>query len=176
MKRAGYAFVSALRNEGVKLKVVELADGYGGDLQQAGPGAEKTAQGIYYLLGFEPIELHTAGTEQFASALKSIGIRTDPTDAEYNGYISVIMLVQALKAAGSSPTSASVLKALQNIHAFNAGGLLGSEELDPNNRTGYVDGVGNCEWAARYVGSTFHLVPGVEPLCGSTIPGKTVPS
>jgi hypothetical protein len=37
-------------------------------------------------------------------------------------------------------------------------------------------GVNNCFWITQYVGDSFHLVPGMDPLCGYIIPGKTVSS
>jgi len=44
------------------------------------------------------------------------------------------------------------------------------------NQRGQAAGVNNCFWITQYVGDTFHLVPGMDPLCGSIIPGKTVSS
>ncbi len=170
----GFSLITALRQLGVDLKVAVLPTGYGGDLLSAGPGALQAAQGVYFLLGFEPIEMHTAATEQFASALKSVGITTDPTFAEYNGYVSVELLVQALKAAGAKPSSAQLISALTGIHDFTAAGLFGSHLLNINDRTSIISGVDNCEWITKFSGSTFHLVPGADPVCGSAIAGKTV--
>ncbi len=75
----GFALVTALRQVGVNLKVALLPTGYGGDLLQAGPGALQAAQNVYFLSSFEPMEMNTPGTQQFQTALKSIGITEDPT-------------------------------------------------------------------------------------------------
>jgi branched-chain amino acid transport system substrate-binding protein len=166
-----FALVTALRQAGVDLKVPAFADGYGGDLVQAGPSASQVAQNVYFSLGYEPVEMNTPATQQFVHALNSVGVTGDPTFAEYNGYASVVMLVQALKAAGSHVTSSSLMTALSNIHSWDAGGLLGDHPIDINNRAQQVD---NCQYFTKYVGSSFQLVPGADPLCGSVIPGKTV--
>jgi branched-chain amino acid transport system substrate-binding protein len=105
-----FALITALRQEGVNLKVAFLADGYGADTLQAGPGALQAAQNVYFELDYQPMEMHTAATTQLANALKSVGITTDPSQAEYNGYLMVVLLVQGLQGAGSSPTHASLIK------------------------------------------------------------------
>jgi ABC-type branched-subunit amino acid transport system substrate-binding protein len=169
-----FALVTALRQAGADVKVALLATGYGGDLQQAGPGALQAAQNVYFLSSFEPIEMNTAATQQFQSALKTIGITSDPTYAEYVGYTSIALLVQGLQGAGSSPTQASLIKALSGITNFNAAGLFGSHTLNLGVRTGAALGVDNCIWVAKLSGSTFQVVPGAIPICGSIIPGKTV--
>ena len=169
-----FALVTALRQSGANVKVALLATGYGGDLQQAGPGALQAAQNVYFLSTFEPIEMHTAATQQFQSAAKTAGINGDPTYAEYVGYTSIALLVQGLQGAGSSPTQASLIKALSGITNFNAAGLFGTHTLNLAVRTGAPVGVDNCIWVTKLAGSTFQLVPGALPICGTIIPGKTV--
>lgn len=186
MKRAGvdgltattdpntaFSLISALRNSGADVKAAVLATGYGGDLQQAGPGALNAAQNVYFTLGYEPVEMQTAATKQFVSDLRSAGITAEPTYAEYNGYVSVGLLVRALKAAGSTDKSA-LISALSNIHDWNALGLFGSHKLDLNDRTNLVSGADNCLWTTKLVGKTYQLVKGATPICGATIPGLTV--
>src|SRR5262249_31275863 len=170
----GFALITALRQAGVHLKAAFLPTGYGADTTQAGPGALQEAQNVYFGLGFEPVEMHTAATEQFQSDLKAVGVTGEPTAIEYNAYTAVGLLVAGLKAAGAHPTQASLIKALSQIHNWNALGLYGSPTLDINNRADIIGGVDNCQWYAKLVGSTFQLVPGAEPLCGQPVPGVTV--
>jgi branched-chain amino acid transport system substrate-binding protein len=168
----GFALVTALRQAGVNLKVALLPTGYGGDLLQAGPGALQEAQNVYFTLTYEPVEMHTPATEQFQSDLKSVGVTDEPTYAEYNGYLSVALLIKGLSAAGSNPTQTSLITALSNIHDWDALGMFGTHHLDINNRTSA--GQTNCVWVTKLVGNSFQLVPGADPICGHLIPGLTV--
>ena len=169
-----FALVTALRQVGANPRIAVFATGYGGDLAQAGPGALQAAQNVYFESAWEPVEMHTAATQQFQSALKSVGITGDPTYGEYVGYTSIAMLVQGLQAAGSSPSHAGLIKALSGITNFNAAGLFGNHTLNLGQRTGIVVGVDNCQWVTKLSGSTFEPVGGAIPICGSVIPGKTV--
>jgi branched-chain amino acid transport system substrate-binding protein len=82
-----FALVTALKQDGVRLKGAVLPTGYGGDLVEGGPGAEQAAQGVYFLSTLEPVEMHTAATEQLQSALRTYaGVTGDPTFAEYLSY------------------------------------------------------------------------------------------
>lgn len=169
----GLLLVSALRQVGAHVKVAVLPTGYGGDLEQAGPNALATAQNVYFLSTFEPIEMHTSATEQFARYLKAAGVSGDPTYAEYDGYTAVALLVQALQGAGSNPTQAKVLSTLSKVHGFDAAGLLGTHTIDFSKRVASPTGPGNCEYFTKLAGSKFELVPGADPLCGTIIPGLT---
>jgi ABC-type branched-subunit amino acid transport system substrate-binding protein len=170
----GYALITALRQAGANIKVNLLPTGYGGDLLQAGPGALQAAQNVYFLLGYEPVEMQTAATKQFAADAKAAGIAGEPTFAEYNGYLSVGLLVRALKAAGANPSQAALINALSGIHDWDAQGLFGTHKLDINDRENIVSGVDNCYWVTKLVGNKFQLVAGADPICGQTLPGVTV--
>ncbi|HUC38044.1 MAG TPA: ABC transporter substrate-binding protein, partial [Acidimicrobiales bacterium] len=170
----GLLLVSALHQVGANIKVALLPTGYGGDLTQAGPGALSAAQNVYFLSSFEPIEMHTAATVQFQKYLKVAKITGDPTYAEYDGYASVVLLVQALQAAGSHPSQAKLLAALGRIKNYNAAGLLGGRTINMAKRVAAPGAPGNCLYITKLSGSTFRLVPGADPICGSLVPGKTV--
>jgi len=163
--------MQAIRQEGIRLKAAVLFTGYGGDLEKAGPGALEDANGVYFALQFEPAELHTPATVQFQKDLRSVGVTSDPTFSEYQGYLSVDLLVQGLEKAGPNPSRAHLIAALNGIKNFNAAGLLGSHTLNIGARTPVPSGVDNCLWFTRLSGTEFQLVPGAEPLCGSLIPG-----
>jgi len=170
-----FALVTALEQDGVKFKGI-MATGYGGDLTGGGPGASTAAQGLYFLLGYEPVELHTAGTEKFSQALKQYaGVNTEPTLSEYLGYLSVDALVQGLKLTGPNPTHAALINAMDGINNYAAAGLWGGHTASfvPSSR-GTVAGADNCTWIVQYSGTSFHLVPGLNPQCGSQVPGKSI--
>jgi ABC-type branched-subunit amino acid transport system substrate-binding protein len=171
-----FALVDALRNEGAPIKVVLNATGYGADLVGGGPGATRIAQGQYFLTSTEPMEMNTPATKKASADFQKYGgISGDPTFGEYQGYLSIAALVQGLKAAGSNPTQASFIDAMNKITNFNGLGLYGAHSIDfsPANR-GKVEGADNCDFITQYSGSSFHLVPGMEPICGITVPGKKV--
>jgi ABC-type branched-subunit amino acid transport system substrate-binding protein len=169
-----FALITGLKQAGATPKVALLPDGYGGDLLQAGPGALQSGQGVYFSLSFEPVEMHTAATDKFQNALKSVGVTGDPTYAEYSGYASMALLVQALKTAGPNPSSSAIISALGSITSFNADGLLGSHHLSMADRAASATGTDSCLWVTKLSGSGFVLVPGADPICGAPIPGKTV--
>ena len=165
-----FALIQALRQNGVNLKIALLPDGYGGDLQQAGPGAIQTGQGVYFSLSFEPVEMNTTATQQFQAALKQAGGGSEPTYAEYAGYTSMALLDQALKVTGSSPTHSALIAALNGVKNFDAWGLLGSHPFDLSNRAGTATGIDSCLYVTKLSGSNFETVPGADPVCGSPLP------
>jgi branched-chain amino acid transport system substrate-binding protein len=170
------ALVSGLKEQGVHLKAAMLTTGYGGDLINGGPGATQVAQGAYFIFAFEPVEMHTPATEQLQNALKTYAeVTTEPTYAEYLGYSSVDAVATGLKDAGGNPTQASFINAMLGISHFNPGGLYGTHSVafDMSDR-GKTSGADNCTWVAQYSGSSFHLFSGLDPICGTTIPGKKV--
>jgi branched-chain amino acid transport system substrate-binding protein len=167
----GFALETALRQLGVDVKVALLLTGYGGDLLQAGPGALQAGQGVYFLTVFEPVEMHTSATKQFQNMLKSVGVVTEPTASEYDGYASVDLLVRGLKVAGPNPNQAGLISALSTVTDFSAAGLLGSHTLNLGQRIGFTGGPDNCSYVTKLSGSGFALVPGAEPVCGNFISG-----
>jgi ABC-type branched-subunit amino acid transport system substrate-binding protein len=170
----GFALVTALRQSGANLKVALLPTGYGGDLQQAGPGALQAAQNVYFLSSWEPVEMNTPATQQFQNALKSVGVTGDPTYGEYAGYTSVLMLVKALDAAGANASHSAIISGLSGITNWDSGGLFGNKSIDLSQRSAAAIGVDNCIWITKLSGSTFELVDGADPICGTIIPGKTI--
>lgn len=171
-----FAIIEDLKADGVHLKAALPPTGYGGDLIEGGKGAEEAAQGVYFLSGWEPVEMHTPATEAFQAAMtKYAGVKGDPTFAEYIGYTSVAALVEGLKKAGPNPTNKSLINAMLGITNFNAAGLYGTHSIGwaPNQR-GVYSGAQDCQWITQFKGTTFHLVPGEDPLCGTNLPGETV--
>jgi branched-chain amino acid transport system substrate-binding protein len=91
------------------VKAPLLAVGYGGDLRDAGPAAEQPAQGAYFSLSYEPLEMHTSATDRLVSAMPTYaGVSAgEITFNEHLGYVAGDALVTGLKAAGPRPTQAS---------------------------------------------------------------------
>ncbi len=63
----------------------------------------------------------------------------DPTFAEYNGYLSIAMMVDGLKAAGTNPTQAQFISALDGVN-WNALGLLGDHYQPAGDRAAHQRG------------------------------------
>lgn len=168
-----FSLITALRNLNADPKVALLATGYGADLLQAGPGALKAAQNVYFSLTYQPVEMQTDATKAFQAALQSVGVKGEPAYAMYNGYLSIILFSRGIKAAGDNPTQASLIKALQGMHSWDAAGLFGGHDIDFNNHTGTGTGVSNCQWMTKLSGDKFELVPNADPICGKDT-GKTV--
>jgi branched-chain amino acid transport system substrate-binding protein len=173
-----FAIVDALKLQGVNLKAVLLPVGYGGDLTQGGPAAAHFAEGLYFTVGWEPVELHNAATEKFQNALKTYaGVTGEPTFAEYIGYTTVDAFVQGLKAAGSNATQAQFINAMLGIRNYGALGLYGNHSIGfAMDQRGLVQSADNCIWITQFLNGAFHPVPGESPLCGSILPGVTVKS
>jgi ABC-type branched-subunit amino acid transport system substrate-binding protein len=169
-----FALITALRQAGVDLKAALLPTGYGSDTTQAGPGALNAAQNVFFGLQYEPIEMQTAATKQFASDLKSAGVTTQATLAEYHGYASVGLLVQALKAANGKATAAAIFTALSGIHSWDGLGLFGGRKIDINDRSANPGGVDNCTWVTKLEKDSFTLVKNADPICGTVIPGVKI--
>ncbi len=179
----GFALITALRQAGDNLKVALLPTGYGGDLTQAGPGALHAGQGVYFYTSFEPAEMHTAATRQLMSALQTVGVSGDPTYAEYAGYSTVALLARGLEGTGPNPTRGGLIAALSTIKDFNAWGLYGTHSISMTDRsaamslnTGNRQATANgkaCLYVTQLVGTGFKLIPGMDPICGTVILGKS---
>lgn len=169
------AIVTGLNQQGVHVTNV-LATGYGGDLIQGGPGAKQQAEGSYFITAAEPVEMNTAATKKFQSALRTYaGVTGDPTFGEYNGYLSVAAFVAGLKGAGSNVTQSSLIQTMLNLKGFDGLGLWGGHTLSfAMADRGTMASVDNCIWFEHYVNGKFVPVSGFSPYCGQVVPGVRV--
>jgi branched-chain amino acid transport system substrate-binding protein len=175
-ENTSFALITALRQQGVNLKAPILSVGYGGDLADGGSGVQQAAQGAYFTLSYEPVELGTPATKRLVNALKTYAdVTTLPSLNEYLGYVSIDAFVQALKVTGSNPSSSALINALLAMTHYTADGLFGDHFVDFSMSTrGQFAGAQNCAWYTQYEGNSFHLVKGADPLCGTTLPGVKV--
>ena len=165
--------IEDLKQLGVTLKGAFLFNGYGGDLKTGGPGAQQAAQGVFFGVEYEPVEMHTAATVQLQHYLQGVGVTGDPTFAEYNAYLSIAMMVEGLRAAGANPTRSHFIGALDGVR-WNAIGLLGNHYQLAGNREAHPSGIDGCTWLTQLEGSKFNLVPGGDPICGTSVAGQSV--
>jgi branched-chain amino acid transport system substrate-binding protein len=169
------AILSGLHQQGVHLTAPLLTVGYN-DL--TGPATEAVAKGAYFTHTMEPIELHTTATEQLANAMQTYAnIASNQIDlSSYLGYMSVDSLATGLMQAGGHSSQAQFIDAMLGIRSWNGAGLYGSHTIGfaLDQRGHGTAGADNCLWVLQWDGSSYHLVQGALPLCGTVIPGKTV--
>jgi branched-chain amino acid transport system substrate-binding protein len=62
------------------------------------------------------------------------------------------------------------------ITHYDAAGLWGAHSISfaTADRGKGTAGADNCEWCTKWDGKSFDLVAHADPICGETVPGKTV--
>jgi branched-chain amino acid transport system substrate-binding protein len=164
------SLAAALKQAGVKLKVLWLAGGYGQSLL-TDKTALAAAQGAYINAIWAPTELNNSSTQAFVSILSKYDHYTGiPLLGQYDGYVMGSLAITGLKAASPNFTSSGIVAAMRAITNFTANGI----EAGPVNfsQFGYgdINASGNkCEYVVQVVGSTFVPTNGGKPLCGSVI-------
>jgi ABC-type branched-subunit amino acid transport system substrate-binding protein len=168
-----FSLLQALRLQRQLPKVVLMATGYG-DLSGGGPDASGIAQGLYFYVSYEPVELHTEATRKFTQALKTYaGVTGEPTFFECLGYVSINALLEGLHAAGPHPSQAQLIDTMDHITGYDAAGLLGGNPISwvPSERDGPT-GYDRCVWVTQYIGRTFRPVPSASPICGHLLASR----
>jgi hypothetical protein len=72
--------------------------------------------------------------------------------------------VAGLKAAGSDPTSSSIMTAMRGVKGFSADGLLSPEAVDFDSYALTT----LCEWIVKLEGEKFVPLP-QSPFCGTKV-------
>ncbi len=172
-QQTSLSLVKALKDEGVTFKAV-LPTGYGGDLLTGGADAKSIAQGVYFVTGFEPVEMNTAATKEFVSYLQEGAGTQVPTLSNYLGYLSIDGLVVGLQKSGANPTKAQFIDTMLGITNYAGRGLFGPGHTVSFALAGRgtVAGADNCLFAVRYSGTEFHPVSGLTPVCNDTLSAK----
>lgn len=165
----GLLLLQALRQAGVNLKVPMFAEEEG-DLLAGGTATEQASKGLDLVMLYEPPQMNTAATKEFAHYLQvGAHVTTPPTLNESMAYLSVDALVQGLKKAGPNATQAQFIKAMEGITDYTGTGLLGSPiSFAPTGRGTTAP----CSYVVQWTGSTFKLMPGTDPICGKVVPGQ----
>ena len=117
------AFVQGLIQNGVKMKSVVLATGYGQPLLDA-PVSKTFGPDVIMAAGFAPVELKTKATKQFQADLKKYADYTGVPDfGMYTGYITCDLAILGLKNAGDPPVRANFAPNLRKLKTYDAAGL-----------------------------------------------------
>lgn len=171
---SNFALATALKQAGVKPKVVVFPTGYEPDVVHS--PAWDNLQGDYFDSEFRPYALPDAGTKEMAAALQKYEHRPPSQFPSYNIYESWVgadLMIKGLQLAGKNPTPAGVIKALRGIKSYNANGLL-PESIDYSTIFGH-DLPKSCGWYMKAEKNGF-VTTSPQPVCGTDIPGTTTVS
>jgi branched-chain amino acid transport system substrate-binding protein len=168
---SNFALATALKQAGVKPKVVVFPTGYEPSI--VGGPAWGAVQGGYFDSEFRPFQLPNAGTKQMQSALEKYQHFTSsqfPNFSQYESWLGADLMIKGLEAAGQNPTSAAVNHALRNLKSYNGNGLL-PESINYSTIFGH-DLPKLCGW--YMIAEKNGFVPASsQPYCGTDLPGTT---
>jgi branched-chain amino acid transport system substrate-binding protein len=160
----GFAFAAAAHTVGIKNLKISFPTGYGGDLLKV-PAAVQAAQGFYFSVSFQPIEMGTPATKVLQQRLAAVGEKSSPGYAEQVAYLSMSAVGRGIQAAGANPTPQSFTTGLRAVTDFDAEGLLSPVKVSFSD----YDPAQSCGWVAQLEGTKFVTVPGLEPICGGKV-------
>ena len=117
------AVAQGLAQNGVDMKAVVLATGYGQDFLDSPAAKTLTSSAVFSVPG-KPVELKDAATKQFQADLKKYaGITGVPGFGMYTGYVLGDFAIAGLQKAGKSPTRQSLVDGVHNMGTYNQAGL-----------------------------------------------------
>jgi branched-chain amino acid transport system substrate-binding protein len=171
---SNFALASALKEAGVKPKVVVFPTGFESQLVHS--PAWGNVQGAYFVSEFRPFQLPNAGTHQMQSALEKyqhFSRSQFPNYSQYESWLGADLMIKGLQLAGKNPTHASVIHALRGIKSYNGNGLL-PQTINYSTIFGH-DLPQACEW--YMIAKTNGFVPASSStFCGKDVPGTTTAS
>ena len=116
------AIVQGLAQNGVKMKSIVLATGYGQPLLDQ-PVSKTFGPEVILAAGFAPVELKTKATKQFQADLKKVGYTGVPDFGVQTGYITCDLAILGLQHAGNPPTRAAFAPNLRKLGTYDQAGL-----------------------------------------------------
>jgi branched-chain amino acid transport system substrate-binding protein len=168
---SNFALATALKQAGVKPKVVVFPTGYESSLVNS--PAWGAVQGGYFDSEFRPFQLPNAGTRQMQAALEKYQHFTGsqfPTFSQYESWLGADLMIKGLQMAGKNPTHAGVIHALRSLKSYNGNGLL-PQTINYSTIFGH-DLPKLCTWAM--IAEKNGFVPAsTSPNCGKDVPGTT---
>jgi branched-chain amino acid transport system substrate-binding protein len=176
ISNTAFAVAEGLTQQGVKMKGVFLANGYGATLLNT-PAAVQAAQGLQFLSPWSPVELKTPATIKLQDALSKYGnVSADlpPDSLMVQAYQAADALVWAFTNAKDDISKENVVKVNRN-GTWDGAGLM--EPLDFSKYDGLAGGglgPNNCVYVLTLKGKTFVPEKDLSPACGTIINGLTV--
>lgn len=120
-----FAVVNAVEQNGLKMKAIVLATGYGQELLDQ-PTTLATAEKspVFLQTAGIPVEANTPATRRFQSILKRYaGYDGVPGFQWFQGYGSAQLLIDGLKKAGQNPTREGFVDAVRSFDDYDVDGL-----------------------------------------------------
>lgn len=168
---SNFALATAIRQDGIKPKVVVFPTGFESSL--IGTPAWAEVQGGYFDSEFRPFQLPDAGTRQMQAALEKYAhFKPDqfPSFSQYESWLGADLMIKGMELAGKSPTQAGIIHALRNLKSYDGGGLL-PITIDYATIFGH-DPAQSCGW--YMIAEKKGFVPASsKPTCGTDLPGTT---
>ncbi len=168
---SNFALATALKQAGVKPKVVVFPTGYEPSLVDS--TSWSAVQGGYFSTEFRPFQLPNAGTRQMQAALVKYEHFTNkqfPSFSQYESWLGADLMIKGLLSAGTNPTRAGVIHALRSLKSYNGNGLL-PQSIDYSTIFGH-DLPHQCSWYMRTDQNGF-VATSSTPTCGTDVPGTT---
>src|SRR5580693_9342649 len=166
--------LALLKEDGVKLKAAVLLTGYG-QATLGSPPAVAAAQGDDFMTFQQQAEANTPATKQMLAAFaKYASLTGEPYYDDIQGWVLADLFIRGLEAAGGNPTASSFISGLRKVNNYVAGGLYAKPiDFSQFGNLGIGVGPGNCVYISKLQGSTFHVLPAANPVCGTST-GQTV--
>jgi branched-chain amino acid transport system substrate-binding protein len=165
------ALITALKQQGVKLKAEFISGGY----QQAMLESSATVaamQGLSFQSQWAPADLDSPATKAFVAALATVGYRLpNPAEGQTQSYFPALTFIKGLQVAGKNPTWGSFITGLHSVHNYTANGLIAPVNyakhgnVDPNS-------AGNCWYISVLKGDAFTPLAR-HPFCGTEVLGTS---
>ncbi|EFC86013.1 ABC-type branched-chain amino acid transport systems periplasmic component-like protein [Parafrankia sp. EUN1f] len=158
--------LNALRSAGATLRATLSVPGYSANLLgRYGPALA----GVSIMSYVTPLELGGPAAEQYAAAIAHHAPQVGNPEQEFTirSYIETDMLLRAVAAAGECPDRESVIRALDGMRDYDAGGLIQPTDLSDSRSQPQ-----NCLAFVRVndAGNSFDVVD--RRLCGNVLPAQ----
>jgi branched-chain amino acid transport system substrate-binding protein len=174
LEDTAFALLAQLKEDGVTLKAAVLLTGYGQATLSSAP-AVAAAQGYDFMTFQQQPEANSPATQQMDAALdKYAGVKGEPYYNDIQGWVLADLFIKGLESAGSNPTASSFISGLRKVNDYVAGGLYAKPiDFSQFGNLGIGVGPGNCVYISKLEGKTFQIIPGANPVCGTST-GQTV--
>jgi branched-chain amino acid transport system substrate-binding protein len=129
------AVMKAMQKLGAKFPVISTFSGGGPTGYNAVP--EEYGKLLEYTAAVTPSDIKVPGTDEMVADAKKYGYEDEVTNSAFTyGYISGLVVVEALKKAGADLNRETFIKALESIQGLDTGGLSEPVTYGPKDRAG----------------------------------------